>query len=202
MARTILSDSDSSFSQHFNCTNNNNNTMTKLSNARAIVDASSAVFGASLLIQLLQNAQLNDTALGQLDEAATTEAALGAAKAFMEELERASRTAAGANANGEEGGEPADAVVVARDGEQTGFAAAIATSKAAGERSKAIATRQYTVGEIEKMKAERKAEKAKTSRKVAREVVVPSIADALAAVVVAAKHVDADAKKGKLGKKN
>ena len=94
---------------------NNNNTMTKLSNARAIVEASSAVFGASLLIQLLQNAQLNDTALGQLDEAATTEAALGAAKAFVAELERASRAAAGANANGEKGGETTGAVVVARD---------------------------------------------------------------------------------------
>ena len=89
--------------------------MTKLSNARAIVEASSAVFGASLLIQLLQNAQLNDTALGQLDEAATTEAALGAAKAFVAELERASRAAAGANANGEKGGETTGAVVVARD---------------------------------------------------------------------------------------
>ena len=114
--------------------------MTKLSNARAIVEASSAVFGASLLIQLLQNTQLNDTALGQLDEAATTEAALGAAKAFVAELERTSR-AAGANANGEKGGEPADAVVVARDGEQTGFAAAIAPSKAAeqnGEKERKI----------------------------------------------------------------
>lgn len=125
--------------------------MTKLSNARAIVEASSAVFGASLLIQLLQNTQLNDTALGQLDEAATTEAALGAAKAFVAELERTSR-AAGANANGEKGGEPADAVVVARDGEQTGFAAAIAPSKAAEQNGE----KERKADRIEKGKARRK----------------------------------------------
>lgn len=79
-----------------------------------------------------------------------TEAALGAAKAFVAELVRG---AAGANANVEKGDETTDAVVVARDGEQTGFAAAIAQSKAdAGQHGE----KQRKADRIEKEKARRK----------------------------------------------
>ena len=111
-----------------------------LRNAQAIVEASSTIFGASLLIQLLQSTKIDGAALSQLDETATTEAALNAAKAFVAELER---RAAGANANGE----------------RAGFAAGNALSKAAGARPKA--THQYTNAEIEKFKAGRRAERAK-----------------------------------------
>lgn len=61
--------------------------MTRLGSAQAIVEASSAVFSASLLVQLLQNTKIDDAGLSLLDETAMTEASLNAAKSFVAELE-------------------------------------------------------------------------------------------------------------------